>query len=229
MFLSLLLPALALCVPTKRAVCSYNAPGAGTFTHHATYSFDGDTLPAGLRPNTDTVGGTPFTRTYDPSLVSVSGGYLNLKVPGGQNTSPIRGAGVNTVTGDILYASVRTEAIFSSVPGTVQSKSPCLHSTASSISPSQSGNTPIFHPKPLWLTSFIYHRLLLLQIRHRRNRPRVPLRPDLPLQPHQHPLPPLHQPRPHLPRHNRRRHQSRQRHPPRIPHRLATRRHQIFY
>jgi hypothetical protein len=121
---SLLIPALALCVPTKRAPCSFNAPGAGTFTNHATYSFDGSSLPAGLYPNTDSVGGTPFARTYDPSLVSVSGGYLNLKVPGGQSSSPIRGAGVNTAANNILYASVRTQAIFSTVPGTVQSKSP---------------------------------------------------------------------------------------------------------
>ena len=124
--LFLLLPTLALCVPAKKqttAVCSHEAPGAGTFTNHAVYTFDGNTLPAGLTPNTDTVGGTPFTRTYDRSLVSVSGGYLNLKVPGGQNTSPIRSAGVNTIANNILYASVRTKAIFSSVEGTVQSKS----------------------------------------------------------------------------------------------------------
>lgn len=122
----LLLPALALSFPTKRATC-FDAPGAGTFTDHATYSFDGDTLPAGLHKNTDTVGGTPFYRTYDPSLATVSDGYLILKVPGGQTSSPIRGAGIETDAHDILYASVRTQAIFSSVPGTVQSKSPLRH------------------------------------------------------------------------------------------------------
>ena len=122
--LSLLLPALALSVPTNTASCTYNALGVGTFTHHAIYSFDGHALPAGLRPNTDTVGGAPFTRIYDPSLLTFSDGYVNLRVPGGQRSSPIRGAGINTVAGNILYASVRTNAIFSRVPGTVQSQSP---------------------------------------------------------------------------------------------------------
>lgn len=118
-----LLPALALSIPTKRASCSFDLPGIGSFSHHETYSFGGSSLPAGLRAKADNVGGSPFARSYDPSLVSVSGGHLNLKVPGGQNSSPIRGAGVNTVAGDILYASVRTKAIFSTEPGTVQSKS----------------------------------------------------------------------------------------------------------
>jgi hypothetical protein len=120
--LLLLLPALALCIPTKRSPCSYDVPGVGTFRNHVIYSFDGNTLPAGLYPNTDTVGGAHFVRTYDPNLVTVSGGYLNLKVPGGQSSSPIRGAGINTLANNILYASVRTKAIFSTVPGTVQSR-----------------------------------------------------------------------------------------------------------
>jgi hypothetical protein len=121
---SLLLPALVLCVPAKRATCSFVAPGTGTFTNHAIYTFPGTTLPAGLYKNLDSVGGTPYSRIGDAALVTVSGGYLNLKVPGGQKSSPIRGAGVNTVASDILYASVRTKAIFSSVRGTVQSKWP---------------------------------------------------------------------------------------------------------
>lgn len=119
--LSLVLPALAMCIPTKRASCGYDVPGVGTFAHHAIYSFDGSALPDGLYPNTDQVGGAPFTRCYEASLISVSGGYLNLRVPGRQSSGPIRGAGINTRANNILYASVRTRAIFSTVPGTVQS------------------------------------------------------------------------------------------------------------
>lgn len=120
--LLLLLPALALCAPSKRATCSYTLPDVGTFTNQALFTFDGDSLPAGLVPNTDTVSSTPFSRVYEPSLLTVSGGYLNFKVPGGQTSGPIRGAGVNSVARNILYASVRTKAIFSDVPGTVQSE-----------------------------------------------------------------------------------------------------------
>lgn len=149
--LSLLLPALVSCVQSTLASCNHNLPGVGTFMNHATYSFNGNSLPAGLYKNTDTVGGKPFGRTYDPRLVTVSGGYLNLIVPGGQKTSPIRGAGVNTVANDILYASVRTKAIFSAIPGTVQSKS-------SQANPIQSN--PILPERyllPIWETNLFRH------------------------------------------------------------------------
>ena len=53
----------------------------------------------------------------DTSLVSVTGGYLNMKVPGGQTTSPIKTAQIQTTETDMLYASVRTTAILASVPG----------------------------------------------------------------------------------------------------------------
>jgi hypothetical protein len=204
---SLLFPALALSVPTKRQVCSFDAPGAGTFNHHDTFSFEGDSLPTGLYPNQDTVGGTPFSRNYDQALISVSGGYLNLKVPGGQNQSPIQGASVDTVTNDILYASVRTKASFSSIPGTVQSMPSPFSPFRKHSLPNQEGPSTVpIKQSPHHLsqrqTPLNLHRLLLLQIRHLRNRPRIPLRPHLPLEPHRHPRPPLHQPRQHQQHHS---------------------------
>ena len=52
------------------------------------------------------------------SSVSIQSPYLQLTVPGGQKTSPIQGGEVYTSVSDILYASVRTVAIFSPVAGT---------------------------------------------------------------------------------------------------------------
>ena len=61
--------------------------------------------------------GAPFSRTSVSKLATVSDGYLNLEVPGGQTSAPIQCASVQTQEGDIKYASVRTTAIFSAEPG----------------------------------------------------------------------------------------------------------------
>ena len=122
LILFLVLPTLGMRLPSNEGGCGHNVPGVGTFSNHVIYSFDGSTLPDGLYPNADQVVGTPFARKYEPDLVSVSDGYLNLRVPGGQGSSPILGSGVNTIANNILYASVRTTALFSAVPGTVQSR-----------------------------------------------------------------------------------------------------------
>lgn len=110
-----------MCLPCKEAGHGHDIPGVGIFSNHAFYSFQGSELPDGLYPNTDRVGGAHFERIYESDLVSVSDGYLNLLVPGGQVSGPIRGSGVNTKANNILYASVRTQAAFSHVPGTIQS------------------------------------------------------------------------------------------------------------
>ncbi|TDZ34951.1 Beta-glucanase [Colletotrichum spinosum] len=75
---------------------------------------DGAAIPAGLR-----VSGYPVSTThfYDPAMVSIKGGYLELKVPGGQSRMPYRGAEVVTSYTKITSASVRTVAVFAESPG----------------------------------------------------------------------------------------------------------------
>ena len=82
-------------------------------------------LPAGLVASTSVVNDTAgnshalYNHQFTPAQVSVSGGYLNLKVPGGQTTSPIQSAEVGTCQENILYASVRIIGIMGHSPGTV--------------------------------------------------------------------------------------------------------------
>ena len=94
--------------------------GVGSFANHVTYDFSTlSSLPDGLTSvtETDPAGTAPFSRTYDPSLTTVTGGYAQLTVPGGQSSSPIRGASFQTTANDILYASVRTTAILTGTKG----------------------------------------------------------------------------------------------------------------
>ncbi|MCJ1394723.1 hypothetical protein MMC18_007603 [Xylographa bjoerkii] len=63
-------------------------------------------------------GEAPYSQMYDSDQVSIYNGTLQLKVPGGQTTSPIYGAEVQTTVQDILYGSVRTTVQVSEVPGT---------------------------------------------------------------------------------------------------------------
>ncbi|CAN8096084.1 unnamed protein product [Discula destructiva] len=71
-------------------------------------------LPDGLYASTWPIG----TETqYEASNVVVGGGYLNLKVPGGQTAPPYSSAEVSTTVSNILYASVRTVAILSEPAG----------------------------------------------------------------------------------------------------------------
>ena len=95
--------------------------GAGSFTQHQTFDFSAGSFPAsGLAISKDTIGaGTaPYSQLYTTANVNVAGGSLQLKVPGGQKTSPITGAQVYTTDADILYGSVRTRVQVSSVAGT---------------------------------------------------------------------------------------------------------------
>ncbi|KAG9945117.1 concanavalin A-like lectin/glucanase, partial [Aureobasidium melanogenum] len=101
-------------------------PGVGRFNQYVKYDFAKWTnFPQGLSisdygitadPNDDE---HPFDQFYGPNNVILKRGRpLQLRVPGGQTKSPIQGAEITTAYNDVLYASVRTVAKVSSVPGT---------------------------------------------------------------------------------------------------------------
>jgi len=105
--------------------------GTGTFMQSQTFTFSGTTLPSGLIAMDDKLigdqeNGAPYNHIFQAENVFVQNGYLNIKVPGGQTPASatdqaISSGEVYTEVSDILYASVRTHAIFSTVPGTCQS------------------------------------------------------------------------------------------------------------
>ncbi|OLN88137.1 hypothetical protein CCHL11_00152 [Colletotrichum chlorophyti] len=113
-------PAVALSrspQPTQSPNGQYVVDSFGTFANRAIFNFTGrTTLPSGLYASNWDIGSPP-THTFQPANVVVSGGYLNLKVPGGQTTKPYRSAEVITTANNIKYASVRTVAIFSEPAG----------------------------------------------------------------------------------------------------------------
>jgi hypothetical protein len=161
---------------TTKKSCMITANGVGHFNQYVKYDFAKWTsFPLGLSisnygiqadPNDDE---HPFDQYYGPNNVILKRGRpLQLRVPGGQTKSPIQGAEITTAYDDILYASVRTVAKVSSVPGT-------CHGIASS-------HTSFMFTSP----DVSIRRFLLLQIRHPRNRYRDPhllSRPDLPHKP----------------------------------------------
>lgn len=92
----------------------------GSFTHSKTFDFSALTsVPSDdLVISTYPIGSSPFTQLYTKSNVAVASKSLQLKVPGGQTTSPILGAEISTKDKDILYGSVRTTMKASTVAGT---------------------------------------------------------------------------------------------------------------
>ncbi|KAK2026946.1 concanavalin A-like lectin/glucanase [Colletotrichum zoysiae] len=89
--------------------------GGYSYANRAIFDFAGrTTLPDGLYASTWPIGDT---HKFDASNVVVGGGYLNLKVPGGQAAKPYSCAEVSTTFDNIKYASVRTVAIFSEPAG----------------------------------------------------------------------------------------------------------------
>nr|POE47831.1 hypothetical protein CFP56_01160 [Quercus suber] len=109
----------------------YDADGVGSFTEFRTYSFDGsidnfsgqDNLFMSDYSQDDMSDSALATHNhnYDPANVYVDAPYVYLRVRG-QDTSDasnISCAEMTTDESQILYASVRTTAIFSSEPGTV--------------------------------------------------------------------------------------------------------------
>ena len=101
----------------------YFVANTGAFNHTATYNFDNGTVPSGLRISLETIpdGGAPFNHEFRPECVCVHDGSLDLLVPGGQDIHNqeyrAHSAEVATVEKNFLYASMRTVAIFSKVPG----------------------------------------------------------------------------------------------------------------
>ena len=105
--------------------CVWIVPGAGNFKNKDEFTFFDGQLPQGLSASNydvkDTYNGAPYNHKFDPQNVWADGDFLNLKVPGVSNPVPgqdISSAEVLTTKNNILYASVRTNAIFSYEPGT---------------------------------------------------------------------------------------------------------------
>lgn len=102
-----------------------SVPGLGYFTNFVTYSFANSSIMSGLQVSDYTVNdlasisNAKFDHSFSPSNVEVSDGYLVLKVPGGQKSSPITCGEVTTSETEILYASIRTTAILTEEPGVV--------------------------------------------------------------------------------------------------------------
>ena len=65
-----------------------------------------------------------YNHVFRPANVAVGGGFLKLKVPGGQKTSPISSAEVTTCAENIQYASTRVVGIMGDAAGTVCGKEP---------------------------------------------------------------------------------------------------------
>ena len=110
--------------PTKEG-CVWVVDGSGSFTQSLTIDFSvSNALPSTLSISNDHIGASgtaPYTQNYTADNVAFQDGTMQLKVPGGQNTSPIFGAEVYTKEDTILYGSVRTMMQVSTVAGTVSS------------------------------------------------------------------------------------------------------------
>ncbi|MCJ1284794.1 hypothetical protein MMC26_004130 [Xylographa opegraphella] len=102
--------------------CLWVVAGSGTFTHAQTFDFtqtkDFPTADLVISNYGIKAGTAPHSQMYTSDQVSIYDGTLQLKVPGGQTTSPIYGAEIQTTVQDILYGSVRTTVQISEVPGT---------------------------------------------------------------------------------------------------------------
>lgn len=124
-------------IDTRTNAAGHKIKGVGTFTNHVVYSFANNVWPQnGLwASNNETIRdqnhGAPYNHIFLNSNVWAADGYLQIKVPGGQKPSTqtnqpitaqnsVTGGEVYTTDQGILYASVRTTALFSKVPGTVQ-------------------------------------------------------------------------------------------------------------
>lgn len=93
----------------------------GQYSSTTTFSFTGNTLPTGLVKSYWDVAecdndNAKYNRLFEEQNVQVRDGFMDLIVPGGQTTSPIRSAEVGTEF-EVLYGSVRTYAILTDEPG----------------------------------------------------------------------------------------------------------------
>lgn len=124
-------------VKARGDTAGHSVDGVGTFTNYALYTFADNAWPQdGLRASDkegirDQNHGAPYNHIFLSSNVFAADGYLQIMVPGGQTPSTaqnnpitaqnsITAGEVSTTDNGILYGSVRTTALFSTVPGTVQ-------------------------------------------------------------------------------------------------------------
>jgi beta-glucanase (GH16 family) len=120
--LALAASAAALTVSPNAAQsgCYYTVSGVGSFNYHTSGS--AATLPSDIGSSAYTVlsGTAPYARKFDSTNLGYSSANsaLTLTVPGGQTSGPISSAQLQTTYSDILYGSVRTVAMVSSVSGT---------------------------------------------------------------------------------------------------------------
>ena len=119
---ALLFAASALAAPAANTKASaavtksgslYNVPGVASFTHGQTFDFSKlNALPDGLAVSPDHIGKSgdaKFTQDYTEENVKVSGGALQMTVPGGQSGPSIQGAEIAS-SARVLYGSIRTTA-----------------------------------------------------------------------------------------------------------------------
>lgn len=92
---------------------------AQEYASTTTFEFSGSTLPTGLSASNYKVGKIPNQHEYISDNVKVSGGFLNLKVNGGQSTDTAICSGEVVTDFTISSASVETYGILTEVPGVV--------------------------------------------------------------------------------------------------------------
>jgi len=118
-------PTLPLALLAIRGALALPATTASTphlarpsFASTTTFDFAHATaLPAGLSIDTGTVEGTPLAHSFDAANVKVADGFLQLKVPGGQQGRQCISCAEVATTFQVKYASVRTYAVLTEVPG----------------------------------------------------------------------------------------------------------------
>lgn len=111
--------------------CTWKVPGAGYFNNKKEFTFFQQGLPDGLYASNyiveDSYAGAPYNHIFEQKNVFSDGNFLNLKVPGVRSPQPSTGYAISsaeivTTESKITSASVRTNAIFSTVPGSCHGK-----------------------------------------------------------------------------------------------------------
>jgi hypothetical protein len=97
---------------------------AQEYASTTTFEFSGSTLPTGLSASNYKV---PNQHEYISDNVRVSGGFLNLKVNGGQSTDTAICSGEVVTDFTISSASVETYGILTEVPGVVNGEPRFIH------------------------------------------------------------------------------------------------------
>jgi hypothetical protein len=100
---------------------------AQEYASTTTFEFSGSTLPTGLSASNYKVGKIPNQHEYISDNVKVSGGFLNLKVNGGQSTDTAICSGEVVTDFTISSASVETYGILTEVPGVVNGEPRFIH------------------------------------------------------------------------------------------------------